>query len=108
MYEKNIFNEKKKGHRVGLAAECRCISENTIGTGDADFEALSQNEHAVIARQTPTGFCHVMPVLRNRRRRVAGGDTHGDGNSGHLKREPYPFQRQTQYLVSEFGFFTTH
>ena len=31
-------------------------------------------------------------IQRNRRWRIAGGDTHGDGNSGHLKREPYPFQ----------------
>ena len=31
-------------------------------------------------------------IQMNRRRRVAGSDTHGDGNSDHLKREPYPFQ----------------
>ena len=35
---------------------------------------------------------HENQIQRNRHQRVAGGDTLDNGNSGHLKREPYPFQ----------------
>ena len=57
-----------------------------------DRNGKTNKDFPVPARQTPDVFCRVAPVLRNRRLRIAEGDTHGDGNSGHLKREPYPFQ----------------
>ena len=57
-----------------------------------DRNGKTNKDFPVPARQTTDVFCRVAPVLRNRRLRIAEGDTHGDGNSGHLKREPYPFQ----------------
>ena len=63
----------------------------------------------VPAWQNPNVFCHVAPVLMNRRRRIGRADTPDDGNSKCLKREPYPFQTfKTQYLAPEFGFLTKH
>ena len=57
------------------------------------------------AWQNPNVFCHVAPVLMNRRRRIGRADTPDNGNSKRLKREPYPFQTfKTQYLAPEFGF----
>ena len=35
---------------------------------------------------------YVKPILRNRSEHAAVSAAYGDGNSGHLKREPYPFQ----------------
>ena len=46
----------------------------------------------VQARNNPQGLSRVAPVLRNRRQHAAGCAALGYGNSGHLKREPYPFQ----------------
>ena len=66
----------------------------TIFNITSDRNGKAGEGFPVPARQTPDVFCCVTPVLRNRRRRVAGSDTLDDGNSGHLKREPYPFQRQ--------------
>ena len=55
--------------------------------------------------QNPNVFCHVAPVLMNRRRRIGRADTPDDGNSKRLKREPYPFQtlrRNTSRQSSDF------
>ena len=43
-------------------------------------------------RNNPCGLFRVAPVLMNRRRHDDVSAAPGDGNSGHLKREPYPFQ----------------
>jgi len=67
---------------------CAVINNRFIGGA-----IMKHNERFLVsARKNPCGFSRVTPVLMNRRRHDAVSAAPGDGNSGHLKREPYPFQ----------------
>ena len=53
---------------------------------------------SVQTRKKPYGFSRVAAALMNRRKRIGGAATPGYGNSGHLKREPYPLQISDAWL----------
>jgi len=88
----------------------------TIGIGKTHFSKAqggnTNESFPAPARNNPYGLFRVATILMNRRRRFTFGrepypskaKSPGDGNSGHLKWEPYPFQMSdaiARFRISE-------